>query len=270
MSTIRPNARPSATGRPELWVTRLGVIDYDAALELQTQLHAARAAGLIADVLLLLEHPPVYTRGRRAEPAELPFGEDWYLRRGIALRDVDRGGKTTYHGPGQLVGYPIIDTAIVGRDIVRLVQTLEDTIIAALAGEGVTARRDPAGRGVWAGDGKIASIGLHVARGVTTHGFAINVDCDLDPFSWIKPCGLDDPATSIALLTGRTGSINCIQRRAAFDLAERLGLRQRLVSLTQLRKRLDAAPASSPVSPQTTSSTADRERRQTDDLVFAP
>lgn len=265
MSTARPNA-----GHPELWVTRLGLIDYDAALELQSELHAARAAGMIADVLLMLEHPPVYTRGRRAEPAELSFGEDWYLNRGIALRDVDRGGKTTYHGPGQLVGYPIIDTAIVGRDIVRLVQTLEDTIIAALAGESVTARRDPAGRGVWAADGKIASIGLHVARGVTTHGFAINVDCDLDPFSWIRPCGLDDPATSIALQTGRLGLIKCVQRRAAFELAERLGLRQRLVSPTQLRRRLASAQGSSATPTPSTSSTETGKRHQTDDLVFVP
>ncbi|MBK5230326.1 MAG: lipoyl(octanoyl) transferase LipB [Thermoleophilia bacterium] len=229
-----------AADRAELWVARLGTVDYDAALALQQRLHAARAAGTIADVLLLLEHPPVYTRGRRAEPAELPLGENWYLERGIALRDVDRGGKTTYHGPGQLVGYPIVDTAIVNRDIVRFVRALEDSIIAALAGERVVARRDPAGRGVWAGDGKIGSIGLHVAHGVTTHGFAVNVDCDLDPFGWIKPCGLDDPATSIAERSGRTGRVRCFSRRVAFELARNLELRQRLISRARLLERLAA------------------------------
>lgn len=227
--------------RAELWVARLGVTDYDAALELQNRLHTARAAGAIADVLLLLEHPPVYTRGRRAEPVELPLGEDWYLERGIALRDVDRGGKTTYHGPGQLVGYPIVDTAIVDRDVVRFVRALEDSIIAALDGERVSARRDPAGRGVWAGAGKIGSIGLHVARGVTTHGFAVNVDCDLEPFGWIKPCGLDDPVTSIAEQAGRTAPMRCFSRRVAFELACNLGLRQRLISHARLLARLSAA-----------------------------
>ncbi|MBI5310662.1 MAG: lipoyl(octanoyl) transferase LipB [Actinobacteria bacterium] len=237
---------------PELLVTRLGRVDYDEALALQRRLHAARAAGAIPDVLLLLEHPPVYTRGRRAEAAELPMGEDWYREQGIAIRDVDRGGKTTYHGPGQLVGYPIVDTAIVGRDVVKFVRTIEDALIAALAAEGVAARRDENGRGVWAGEGKVASLGLHIAGGVTTHGFAVNVDCDLAPFTWIKPCGLDDPATSILEQTGQSHRMRCLQRRAAFELASRLGLRQRLISRDRL---VDLLTAVEPVA--------------THDLVFA-
>ncbi|MBI4898365.1 MAG: lipoyl(octanoyl) transferase LipB [Actinobacteria bacterium] len=243
-----PRIRPAA-GRPELWVTHLGMIDYDAATELQARLHAARCDQRIPDVLLLLEHPPVYTRGRRAQPSELPFGEDWYLRRGVALRDADRGGKTTYHGPGQLVGYPIVDTAVVNRDVVLLVKTIEDAIIASLAAEGIEARRDAAGRGVWAGDGKISSLGLHIARGVSTHGLSINVDCDLDPFSWIKPCGLDDPVTSIARVTGRCGTMRCMRRRLAFELAERFGLRQRLVSKARLYEHLSAAGSGLPATP---------------------
>lgn len=228
-------------GKPEILVVALGTIDYDAALELQRRLHAVRVAGAMPDVLLLQQHPRVYTRGRRAEAAELPLGEDWYREQGIAIRDVDRGGKTTYHGPGQLVGYPILDTAIVGRDVVKLVGTIEDALIAALAEEGVAARRDPHGRGVWAGDGKIASLGLHIAGGVSTHGFSVNVDCDLEPFTWIKPCGLDDPATSILEQTGRSQRMRCFQRRAAFELASRLGLRQRLVSRDRLERRLAQA-----------------------------
>ena len=229
------------TDRPELWVTSLGTIDYDEALALQRRLHSVRVDGSIPDVLLLLQHPRVYTRGRRAEASELPLGEDWYRERGIAIRDVDRGGKTTYHGPGQLVGYPILDTAIVGRDVVRLVRTIEDSLIAALAEEGVAARRDPHGRGVWAGEGKIASLGLHIASGVTTHGFATNVDCDLEPFTWIKPCGLDDPATSILEQTGRSHRMRCFQRRAAFELASRMGLRQRIISRDRLIEQLETA-----------------------------
>ncbi|MGB1582226.1 MAG: lipoyl(octanoyl) transferase LipB [Solirubrobacterales bacterium] len=232
----------------ELWVTRLGTIDYDDALDLQHRLRDARAEGLIPDTLLLLEHPPVYTRGRRSEPSELPMGEDWYRQQGIAIRDVDRGGKVTYHGPGQLVGYPILDTAIVARDIPRLVDTIERAMIAALAAEGVYARPDAAGRGVWAGtdatEGKIGSIGLHVANGIATHGFMVNVDNDLQPFTWIKPCGLDDAATSIAEQTGAFGRISCFSKRIAFELASGLDLRQRLVTKSRLLDTLDHSPQS--------------------------
>ncbi|MFY9265846.1 MAG: lipoyl(octanoyl) transferase LipB [Solirubrobacterales bacterium] len=272
MSGIRaPGERPA-----ELWVTRLGLTDYDEALSLQHRLRRARVAAAIPDVLLLLEHPPVYTRGRRSEAAELPRGGDWYRNRGVALRDVDRGGKTTYHGPGQLVGYPILDTIVVDRDVSRLVRSIERALIAALAGEGVAARRDAAGRGVWAGGGKtagkIGSIGLHVSHGVTTHGFAVNVDCDLTPFSWIKPCGLDDPATSIATQTGRAGGMRCFSRRAAFELARSLGLRQRLVSRARLLAELNAA-AASPVLGGTSVPPAEPPAQPvhaSDDLVFSP
>jgi lipoate-protein ligase B len=229
----------------ELWVTRLGVIDYDEALALQLQVRDARQLGLIPDTLLLLEHPPVYTRGRRSEDSELPMGADWYAEQGIAIRDVDRGGKVTYHGPGQLVGYPILDTEIVRRDVPKLVNTLEQSIISALFEEGVVAHPDPAGRGVWAGEGgaagKIGSIGLRVSGGVTTHGFAVNVDNDLQPFTWIKPCGLDAAATSIAELTGNSGRMRCFSKRIAFALAMRLGLRQRLVSRDRLQAALEPA-----------------------------
>lgn len=238
-SASRPNRDPE---RAELWVVELGLIDYDEALAIQHRVRDARAAGHLPDTLLMLEHPPVYTRGRRSEQSELPMGEAWYTERGISIRDVDRGGKVTYHGPGQLVGYPILDTALVNRDVPRLVGTIEQAMITALAGEGVAARPDPAGRGVWSGEGasegKIASIGLHVAGGVTTHGFAINVDNDLEPFTWVKPCGLDDAATSVAIQSGRTGQLKCLKKRVAFALAEALGLRQRLVTNGRLGRAL--------------------------------
>ena len=138
-------------------------------------------------MLLLLEHPPVYTRGRRSDPSELPFGEQWYAERGIEIIDVDRGGKVTYHGPGQLVGYPIARVA----DVVAHVRAMERAMISALAEEGVAARsrtdEGPDYTGVWTGERKIASIGVHVRCGVATHGFAVNVDNDLEPFSWVVP-----------------------------------------------------------------------------------
>jgi lipoyl(octanoyl) transferase len=176
---------------PELWIAELGTVEYRAAFALQERLRDARAAGELPDVLLLLEHPPVYTRGRRSGPAELPMGEAWYLSQGIDVVDTDRGGRVTYHGPGQLVGYPIMGV----RDVVGHVRAMERTIVASLDEAGVSAglrtEEGPDFTGVWAGERKIASIGVHVARGVSTHGFAINVENDLQPFEWIVPCGLE-------------------------------------------------------------------------------
>jgi lipoyl(octanoyl) transferase len=174
----------------ELWVCRLGTLEYREALALQERVRAARQAGRVPDTLLLLEHPPVYTRGRRSDPSELPLGEAWYLGQGIDIVDTDRGGRVTYHGPGQLVGYPIM--AI--DDVIAYLRTMERAIVAALADAGVTAHARPDDgpdfTGVWTGERKIASIGVHVSRGVTTHGFAINVSNDLQPFEWVVACGL--------------------------------------------------------------------------------
>ena len=170
----------------------LGTVEYREALALQERIRAARQEDELPDVLLTLEHSPVYTRGRRSGAGELPMGEDWYRMQGIDIVDTDRGGKVTYHGPGQLVGYPIVRV----DDVVAYVRTLERALVAALAEEGVAARARPEDgpdyTGVWVGERKIASIGVHVARGVTTHGFAVNVENDLQPFQWIVPCGLDD------------------------------------------------------------------------------
>jgi lipoyl(octanoyl) transferase len=222
--------------RPELWVCHLGTIDYRQALELQERLRAARQVDELPDVLLTLEHYPVYTRGRRSAPGELPMGEQWYRMQGFEIVDTDRGGKVTYHGPGQLVGYPIVRV----DDVVAYVRALERALVAALAQEGIAARARPEDgpdfTGVWVEDRKIASIGVHVARGVTTHGFAVNVENDLQPFNWVVPCGLDGvQMTSLIKETQRlAGAIRCFRRRAAFQLAETLGRRQRLVSLPRL------------------------------------
>ncbi|MGI9184392.1 MAG: lipoyl(octanoyl) transferase LipB [Solirubrobacteraceae bacterium] len=226
--------------RPELWVCSLGTLEYREGLALQERVRAARQAGAIPDVMLLLEHWPVYTRGRRSTPEELPMGEDWYRMQGIDVIETDRGGKVTYHGPGQLVGYPIVAV----DDVVRYVRTLERGLVAALHDEGVLSARSrfedgPDYTGVWVKDRKIASIGVHVARGVTTHGWAVNVEGDLQPFSWVVACGLDGvQMTSLIKETGRmAGQIRCFRQRAAFAVAEALGRRQRIVSAA----RLDAA-----------------------------
>lgn len=197
-------AEPSS---PELRVRHLGTVPYRDALALQLSIRERRLAGELPDTLLLLEHPPVYTRGRRAAPGELALGEDRYRARGIEIVDTDRGGRVTYHGPGQLVGYPIVRVHDIGAHL----RTMEAAIVNALADAGIEARsrcaEGPDYTGVWVQDRKIASIGVHVSRGIATHGFAVNVDNDLEPFSWVIACGLPDVTmTSIAreLPPGRT------------------------------------------------------------------
>jgi lipoate-protein ligase B len=222
---------------PDIWVCHLGVVEYREALSLQERIRDARQADELPDVLLTLEHPPVYTRGRRSVPGELPFGEDWYSERGIDIVETGRGGKVTYHGPGQLVGYPIVRV----DDVVEYVHTLENALAAALVQEGVIQARSRPHEGhrftgVWVDDRKIASIGVHLSRGVSMHGFAVNVDNDLEPFSWIVPCGLDGvQMTSLAVETGRRGDcMKCFRRRASYEVARALGRRQRLVSRERL------------------------------------
>jgi lipoyl(octanoyl) transferase len=233
---------------PQLWVCHLGTIDYRSALKLQERVRAARQEDLIPDTLLLLEHWPVMTRGRRSGPGELPMGEEWYTMQGIEIVGTNRGGKVTYHGPGQLVGYGILRV----DDVVAYVRTIEQALVAALAEEGLTARGRPEDgpdyTGVWVQERKIASIGVHVQRGVTMHGFAVNVENDLQPFNYIVPCGLDGvQMTSIIRETRRlAGQMPCFRKRAAFAMAEALDRRQRLVSLARLEAALDPAPGEKP------------------------
>ena len=230
----------------ELWVVQLGCIDYRDALALQQRVRAARQEELIPDVLLLLEHPRVYTRGRRSAPGELSMGEDFYRAQGIEIVEVDRGGRVTYHGPGQLVGYPMMRTG----DVLAFVRTMERAIAAALADEGLEPRlrtdEGPDYTGVWVEDRKIASIGVHVAKGVTTHGLAVNVDNDLEPFGWVVACGL--PGVRMTSLLEETGAapalLPCFRKRLAHRFAEAHGKRQRLVSRARLEAALAPAVAS--------------------------
>ena len=216
-------------------MAQLGTIAYEEGVELQERVRDRRQTEEIPDALLVLEHPPVYTKGKRTTPADLPMGEEWYRARGIDVCDTDRGGRVTYHGPGQLVAYPIM--AI--ERVADFVHTMETAIVAALADEGIEARvRGAPFTGVWAGDSKIASIGVRVSCGVTTHGLAVNVDNDLQPFEWIVPCGIDHVRmTSVSRETGRAGSLPCFRRRMAHRFAEAFGRRQRLVTERRLVAR---------------------------------
>src|SRR5271163_3006741 len=227
--------RPSPL--PELWVCYLGSIPYRDALAIQRDVRGRRQLEELPDTLLLLEHPPVYTRGRRSRDDELTLGEDFYRARGIEVVDTDRGGRVTFHGPGQLIGYPIMRTL----DIGSYLRTMEVAIISALAKEGIRARsrcaEGPDYTGVWVADRKIASIGVHISRGVTTHGFAVNVDVDLEPFSWVIACGLPDVAmTSLEreLAPRCDMGMGCMRRRVAHHFCEAHGRRQRLVTPQRL------------------------------------
>jgi lipoyl(octanoyl) transferase len=216
----------------ELWVCQLGQVEYREGVALQEELRARVQAGELPGLLLCLEHPPVYTLGRRSEPGDLPMGEAWYRSQGIDVVQTDRGGKLTYHGPGQLVGYPIMPIA----DVVGYLRRMEDAIVAALAEEGIAAGPREGLTGVWVEDRKIASIGVHVARGVTTHGFAVNVDNDLQPFEWVVACGLPGVRmTSVCAETGRGDHLERFRERMAFRFAEAFGLRRRIVTTERLR-----------------------------------
>jgi lipoyl(octanoyl) transferase len=175
---------------------RCGTVPYEEARQTQRRLELARQADEIPDTLMLLEHPPVYTRGRRSGPEELPMGTEWYERQGIEVLDTDRGGRVTYHGPGQLVAYPIVSLRPYGDDVHGYVRGLERVATSALADHGVAAETIEGLTGIWVAKSgpsadKIGSIGVHVSRGVTTHGMAINVNNDLQPFEWIVPCGIE-------------------------------------------------------------------------------
>jgi lipoate-protein ligase B len=219
----------------ELWTCNLGTVEYREAAALQEQLRERVIAGELPDLLLLLEHPPVYTLGRRSDAADLPFGADFWRARGIDVVQTPRGGKLTYHGPGQLVGYPIMRAT----DIPAFIGAMESALVTALADEGIDSRgRDhdgPAYTGVWVEDRKIASIGVHISRGVSAHGFALNVDNDVEPFHQVTACGLPGVRmTSVALETGRTSTLPCMRKRVAYAYAQEHGLRQRIVTPRRL------------------------------------
>lgn len=178
----------------------LGRVDYGKAFELQQRLVAERKQGLIADHLLLLEHPHVVTLGRNGHMEHLLAPPEILSRAGISFYPTDRGGDITYHGPGQLVGYPILDLREWKRDVVGYVRAIEQVIIDTLADFAISAGRIPKLTGVWVDGRKVAAIGVHVSRWVTSHGFALNVNTDLSYFQYIVPCGLTKPVTSMAQL----------------------------------------------------------------------
>jgi lipoyl(octanoyl) transferase len=171
-------------------VEQLGLVPYAQGLRLQREKVAARKAGVIPDTLFLLEHPHVITLGRNARPENLLVSPERLAALGIELFETDRGGDVTYHGPGQWVGYPILDLTEHRRDVAWYMRSLEEVLIRVAGDFGIRAGRLEGTPGVWVGDRKLAAVGVHLSRWVTSHGFALNVNTDLDYFRWIVPCGL--------------------------------------------------------------------------------
>jgi lipoic acid synthetase len=216
----------AVSATPPVELRRLRQAPYAETWEWQRQRAAAVAAGAAPEVLLLVEHPPVYTLGRRADPAHLLQPEAALRAAGAEVHWIDRGGDVTWHGPGQLVGYPILDLSRRGRDLHAYVATLEDVLIDVAGAYGVQATRRPGMTGVWAGHEKLAAIGIKVARGwVSYHGFALNVDPDLRWFERIVPCGLHGcGVTSLARLLGSAPEMDEVAERVACAFERRFGV----------------------------------------------
>jgi lipoyl(octanoyl) transferase len=201
----------------------LGRVPYAEAEALQRRVRAGVKDGSGPEHLLLLEHPHVYTLGRNAEESDVLAAPAWLEAQGVEVHDCDRGGQVTYHGPGQLVGYPIIDLDPDRRDLRRYVRDLQEVLIRTLADYGLTARRREGKDliGVWVGEAKVASLGVHVSRWITTHGFALNVGTDLSYFARIVPCGLSGVRmASIGSLTGEAPPLPAVAERVAGHFAD--------------------------------------------------
>jgi lipoyl(octanoyl) transferase len=218
-----PCSAPAPSPRP-LEVRRLGRVPYAEGLDLQARLVADRQAGNISDTLLLLEHDPVFTLGRNARAEHVLFPEAELRARGFEVFETGRGGDVTYHGPGQVVGYPILDLAPDRCDVHRYVRDLEEVLIRTCADYGVSAGRVPGMTGAWVGEAKIGAIGVRIARWVTSHGFAFNVAGDTSPFGLIVPCGIRGRGvTSLERLLGRAVAVDAVTDRLATHLAAVFG-----------------------------------------------
>lgn len=224
MSAVAPER---GVTRRELWVERLGLVPYATALAYQRRLAASRISGDVGeDVLLLVEHPPVVTLGRSSKAQHLLASPELLAARGVELFEIERGGDVTFHGPGQLVGYPIIDLKQHKQDLHWYLRQMEEALIIALAELGIQSERNPGLTGVWTNGRKIASIGVHARDWVTWHGFALNVTTDLSYFDLIVPCGIAGaPMTSITRELGDSGqSVDAVGSAVASAFGSIFGL----------------------------------------------
>ncbi len=224
--------------REALLLVLEGLTPFAAAWALQRRLVAARQQGIISDVVILLEHQPVVTIGRSGDHGHLLVPRDLLAQRGVEVYDIERGGSATYHGPGQLVAYPILDLRALDEDVVRFMRALEESVIRTVADFGITGSRRRGFPGVWVGEAKIAAVGVAVKRRVTMHGLALNVTTDLEPFTWINPCGLGRPVTSMTQVLGREVTLTEVTDAYARRFAEVYSLHLTPVSRDDLEQRL--------------------------------
>jgi lipoyl(octanoyl) transferase len=236
-----------------LQIIDLGLINYAEAWELQKRVVAARKAGAIDDALLFCEHPHVITLGRSGNRANLLANENVLRQKGVEYFETTRGGDITYHGPGQIVGYPILNLGAIKRDVVWYVRMLEEAMIRATAEFGIAAQREAGKTGIWAGEGsqaeKLAAIGVHISRWVTSHGFAYNVATDLRYFELIVPCGIAErKATSLEKLLQRNVSRSEVRPLLAKHVGEVFGLTVRTAQREELFEKLEAFEEAIPVS----------------------
>jgi lipoyl(octanoyl) transferase len=227
-------------------IVELGLMGYADAWSLQKRLVAARKANAIEDVLLLCEHPHVITLGRNGKREHLLASEHVLKQKGVELHATDRGGDITYHGPGQIVGYPILNLGAIRRDVVWYVRMLEEAMIRATAEFGVSAGRLEGKTGIWAPtagtEEKLAAIGVHISRWVTSHGFAYNVSTDLRFFDLIVPCGIADrKATSLEKILGRSIERKEVARQLVKHFGDVFGLEMKQASRQDLLEKLEQA-----------------------------
>jgi len=234
---IESSAPASGKARRTWLCADVPMLDYKTAWDLQLGLVEARKSGALpSDVLILLEHPPVFTLGRRGGLTNLIVPEAFLEESGIPIVHVERGGDITYHGPGQLVGYPIVDLHSAGFSVTEYVGNLEEIMIRTAAHWGVRAERNARNRGVWVGNSKLGSLGIAIRRGIAFHGFAFNVDISLEPFGWINPCGLQGVTmASLASELSNTVSMWEARERMKYEIGDVFGVELRNVDLHTLR-----------------------------------
>ena len=232
-----------------LWDLRGGLTPYVDAWGWQRSLVAARQRNELRDGLILLEHEPVFTFGRSSRADHLLVSSEVLRANGFGVYDIERGGSVTYHGPGQLVGYPIIDLRSYDEDVVKYMRSLEETILRTLADLGISAQRQRGFPGVWVGDQKIAAVGVAVKRKVTMHGFALNVDPQLEHFSYINPCGLGRPVTSVAQELGHAVPLDEVRPRYVQHFTAVFDVTLETVSRTDLEPWVSELSAASPHQP---------------------
>jgi len=223
----------------------LGLIPYAEAYALQKRIVSARKLDVVEDVILFCEHPHVITQGRNGKREHLLASESVLRQKGVEFFETSRGGDVTYHGPGQVVAYPILNLGAIRRDVVWYVRQLEDAMIRATAEFGITAEREAGKTGIWVGQGrsseKLGAIGVHISRWVTSHGLAYNVSTDLRNFELIVPCGIADrKPTSLEKLLGRRADLNEVRPKLAKHLGEVFGLVLKEIGRSELLEKLEA------------------------------